>query len=261
MRWISHITVPRLGVALQAVMVSMLGLSAVVAWSTWTAETNKRQTDATLRYIDPLMDRDYIRYLWEFEEFTLCVERAAGRHISYARYGEVQKKPESFKLAAAWWDLLENDHKQHEDCGKPLNAEEKLMVIYGRLEALSSCARQKLCSFGRIEDMIEAFDHMTLLAISNYFLLTRHYDKAISRAWTMDGALIDLVGLAEKHVFEGRASATAHAATLDSRGKLVEGQPAITPEAIDAMRSKRTRCDQPVGGASAEWRRCATAER
>ena len=156
MRWISHITVPRLGVALQAVTVLILGVSALVAWSNWNAETGKRQTDATLRYFDPLMERDYIRDLWEVEEFTLCFERAAGQHLSYARYAEVSGKPESLKLAKAWWELVENDEKDHAECGKPMHVEEKLMIVYGRLEALASCARQKLCSFARIQDMIEA---------------------------------------------------------------------------------------------------------
>jgi hypothetical protein len=261
MRWISHITVPRMGVALQAVMVTMLGLSAIVGWSSWKAETSKRQTDATLRYFDPLMARDYIRDLWELEEFTLCFERAAGQHLSYARYAEVRGKPESLKLAKAWWEFIENDEKDHEACGKPVHIEEKLMIVYGRLEALASCARQKLCSFARIQDLIEAIDHTTLLAISNYLLLTRAYDTPISREWTLDGALIDLVELAEKHVFEGRAAATAYAVVLDARGKIEDGQPAIKPEAIEAIRNKHTRCERVPGGAAMEWRRCATVER
>ena len=86
MRWISHITVPQLALALQAMTVAILGISALVAWSTWNAETGKRQTDATLRYFDPLMERDYIRYLWEVEEFTLCFERAAGKHRAMPRF-------------------------------------------------------------------------------------------------------------------------------------------------------------------------------
>lgn len=135
------------------------------------------------------------------------------------------------------------------------------MIVYGRLEALASCARQKLCSFARIQDMIEAIDHLTLLAISNYLLLTRAYDTPISRDWTLDGALIDLVELAEKHVFEGRAAATAYAAILDARGKITDGQPAIKPEAIEAIRNKHTRCERTPGGAAIEWRRCATLER
>ncbi|MBL6612751.1 MAG: hypothetical protein ISP49_16260 [Reyranella sp.] len=261
MRWISNITVPRLALAFQAFTVAILGISALVAWSNWNAETSKRQTDATLRYFDPLMDRDYVRYLWEVEEFTLCFERAAGKHVSYERYAEVSRKPESLKLAKGWWELVENADKDHEECGKPMNIEEKLMIVYGRLEALASCARQKLCSFARIQDMIEAIDHLTLLAISNYLLLTRAYDTPISRDWTLDGALIDLVELAEKHVFEGRAAATAYAAVLDRRGKITDGQPAIKPEAIEAIRNKHTRCQRPAVEASSEWRHCVTAER
>jgi len=261
MRWISHITVPRLALALQAMTIAILGLSALVAWSTWNAETTKRQTDATLRYFDPLMEREYIRDLWEIEEFTLCFERAAGQHLSYERYAAVRTKPESLKLAKAWWEFIENDEKEHEVCGKPVHIEEKLMLVYGRLEALASCARQKLCSFARIQDLIEAIDHTTLLAFSNYLLLTRAYETPISREWTLDGALIDVVELAEKHVFEGRAAATAYAAVLDARGKITDGQPAIKPEAIEAIRNKHTRCERAASSAAMEWRRCATLER
>ena len=64
--------------------------------------------------------------------------------------------------------MIENEFKEHESCGRPPNLEEKLMMVYGRLEALASCARQKLCSFSRIVDMIEAIDHMTVLSFSNY---------------------------------------------------------------------------------------------
>jgi hypothetical protein len=261
MQWLSRITIPQVGMVLQAIGLAVFGLSAVIAWSNWQAEVSKRQTDATLRYFDPLMDRDYIRYLWEIEEFTLCFERAAKRHLSYARHVEIVGNPQSFEIATAWWDLIENEHKELEACGRPLNIEEKLMVVYGRLEALASCARQKLCSFSRIEDMIESFDHMTVLAISNYLLLTRHHERMVAREWTMDGALVDLVELIEKHVFDGRAPATAYASVLDSRGKKTDSQPAITAETIRAIRTKRTRCDQSNDGGSAEWRRCATAER
>jgi hypothetical protein len=261
MRWLSKITVPHVGVFFQGCMVTLVTLSAILAWSSWKAEIGKRQTDATLRYFDPLMDRDYIRYLWQIEEFTLCFERAAQRHLSYARYAEVSAKPESFKIAAAWWEFVENEQKEHDDCGKPMNIEEKLMVVYGRLEALASCARQKLCSFGRIVDMIEAVDHMTLLSVSNYLLLTRHRDQKVSREWTMDGALVDLVELVEKHVFEGGASSRSYAEKLDLRGRVLDSQSAIKPHEITAIHAKRTRCDHPVDGVSADWRRCATAER
>lgn len=261
MKWLSTITVPRMGVTLQAIGLALFGMSAVIAWSNWQAEVGKRQTDATLRYFDPLMDRDYIRYLWEIEEFTLCFERVSGRHLSYTRHAEIVGNPQSFEIARGWWDLVENEHKELEACGRPLNVEEKLMTVYGRLEALASCARRKLCSFNLIEDMIESFDHMTVLTISNYLLLTRHHDRPVAREWTMDGALVDLVELIEKHAFEGRASATAYAGVLDSRGTKIESQPAITPETIQAIRTKRTRCDQSNDGGSVEWRRCATAER
>jgi hypothetical protein len=258
--WLSKIAVAHVGVFLQAIMVSTLALTAIIAWSNWQAEVGKRQTDATLRYFDRLMDRDYIRYLWDIEDFTLCFERAAKGHLSYARFAEVKSRAESFKLATQWWDVVENEHKELATCGKPANIEEKLMVVYGRLEALASCAKQKLCSFTRIVDMIEAFDHMTVLSISNYLLLTREGERKISREWTMYGALVDLVEVIEKHVFEGRNSAVAYAGLLDTKGHALDNQPKLGPGEIAAIRNKRTRCDAVEDTASDGWKRCAPPE-
>jgi hypothetical protein len=53
--------------------------------------------------------------------------------------------------------VVENEHEELAICGKPANIEEKLMMVDGRLEALAACAKQKLRSFTRIVDMIEAF--------------------------------------------------------------------------------------------------------
>ena len=259
--WLSKIAVPHVGVFLQGIMVSILGLSGVIAWSSWQAEAGKRQTDATLRYFDKLMDHDYIRYLWDIEDFTLCFEHAAKGHLSYARFAEVRSREESFKLAARWWDVIENEHKELATCGKPANIEEKLMVVYGRLEALASCAKQKLCSFTRIVDMIEAFDHTTVLSISNYLLLTRTRERKISREWTMHGALVDLVEVIEKHVFEGRNSAMTYARLLDTRGTALDAEPELKPDEIAAIRNKRTRCDAVEDATSDGWKRCAPPAR
>jgi hypothetical protein len=261
MRWASMITAVRIGVALQAVMVTILGLSLVIGWSSWEAETGKQQTDATLRYFDRLMTRDYIQYLWEIQEFTLCFERAAKNHLSYSRFDAVQRRDEAYKTAARWWDLVENDAKELEGCGKPVQIEEKLMVVYGRLEALASCAKQQLCSFGRVVDMIEAFDYITLLSISNYLLLTRDRERRISREWYMSGALVDLVEVVERYVFEGRSSAMAYANRLDRTGSALENSPNLRPAEIDAIRNKRTRCDQAAGASSDDWPRCLSSER
>ena len=261
LRVINHVTAPRLGVFMQVIMACILALTATVAWSNWKAESSKRQTDATLRYFDRLMERDYIRYLWEIEEFTLRFERAAKGHLSYARFRDVRNKDEAFRLATGWWDLVENEDKEMEACGRPNNIEEKLMVVYGRLEALSSCAKQKLCSFTRIVDMIEAFDHMTLLSVSNYLLLTRDRDRRISREWTMSGALVDLVELIEKYVFESRSSAVIYAAMLDAKGPAIENAPTIRPAEIEAMRNKSTPCDRPEEATSDAWRRCVRPEK
>jgi hypothetical protein len=73
----------------------------------------------------------------------------------------------------------------------------------------------------------------------------------------MDGALVDLVELIEKHVFEGRGSAKAYASRLDTRSAVLDSQPVITPEEIAAIRNKRTRCDHSPESMSGEWRTCA----
>jgi hypothetical protein len=261
MRWASKITTAQIGVVLQAVVVTVLGLTLVIGWSSWQAETSKQQTDATLRYFDRLMTRDYIQYLWEIQEFTVCFERAAKSHLSYSRFDTVRRQDEAYKTAARWWDLVENDQKELAGCGKPVQIEEKLMVVYGRLEALASCAKQQLCSFGRVVDMIEAVDYITLLSISNYLLLTRDRERRISREWYMSGALVDLVEVVERYVFEGRNSAMTYANLLDRHGSAPENSPILRPAEIDAIRDKRTRCDQVADTWSDDWRRCLSPER
>jgi hypothetical protein len=77
----------------------------------------------------------------------------------------------------------------------------------------------------------------------------------------MHGALVDLVGVIERHVLDGRRSAVAYAQVLDSRGATLDGPPALKPTAIDAMRNKHTRCERPVEASSDNWRRCARAEK
>jgi hypothetical protein len=261
MRWASRITTAHIGVIVQAVMITVLSLSLVIAWSSWQAETGKQQTDATLRYFDRLMTRDYIQYLWEIQEFTLCFERAAKNHLSYSRFDTVRRQDGAYKTAALWWDMVENDQKELAGCGKPVQIEEKLMVVYGRLEALASCAKQRLCSFGRMVDMIEAFDYITLLSISNYLLLTRDRDRRISREWYMSGALVDLVEVVERYVFEGRSSAMVYANLLDHNGSQLENSPILRPSEIEAIRNKRTRCDQSADASSDDWPRCLSPER
>jgi hypothetical protein len=257
--WLSKIGVPHLGLVMQVVMAAILGVSATVAYFTWQAGIGRQQTEATLRYFDKLTDHDYIRYMWEIEDFTLCFEREAKGHLTYLRYDAVKGREESLKLAARWWDQIENEHKRLQSCGKPVNIEEKLMLVYGRLEALASCAEQKLCSYTRIVDMIEAFDHMSVLAISNYLLLTRYPQSQISREWKMQGALVHLVEVIEKNVFEGRNSAAAHAALLDSRENVFDNEPKLKPGTLEGIHNKRTRCD--TNDEFDAWKRCALPDK
>ena len=105
------------------------------------------------------------------------------------------------------------------------------------------------------------FDYITLLSISNYLLLTRDRDRRISREWYMSGALVDLVEVVERYVFEGRSSAMAYANMLDRNGSDLENSPILRPAEIEAIRSKRTRCDQPADTSSDDWRRCLSPER
>ena len=110
-------------------------------------------------------------------------------------------------------------------------------------------------------DMIEAFDYITLLSISNYLLLTRDRERRISREWYMSGALVDLVEVVERYVFEGRNSAMTYANLLDRHGSAPENSPILRPAEIDAIRDKRTRCDQVADTWSDDWRRCLSPER
>jgi hypothetical protein len=255
-RLLQWINTDRLSVMMQIIVASILTVSATVAWSNWRAELGKRQTDATLRYFDKLMARDYIDALWEIQDFTLCFERQANAHLSYTRFDKVRQNGDSYRLAQQWWEQIEGHAKPPETCGRPPRLEEKLMLVYGRLEALASCARQGLCSFSRMEDMIEAFDHTTVLAVSSYLLLTREREPRVSREWNAHGALVDLVEVIERHVFEGRRSAMALADQLDRSVVQPDDVPVLRPAEIAIIRSRQTRCDRPENPTSSDWRQC-----
>ena len=140
----------------------------------WFTDAQTRRTDRTLDYVNRTTERDFIDHLWDLQDFTICFEKHKGAHISYRRYSDVTAAPNrarSIELARDWWKLVENESATMEDCGKPFDVERRLMVVYGRLEALASCAAAGVCDFEAFRKMIEAFDYMTVLSISNYILL------------------------------------------------------------------------------------------
>lgn len=124
--------------------------SAIIAGVVWWTEHNKRRTDRTLEYINHLTERSFIDALWDIQEFPLCFEKMKRSHLSYVPFREstsALNKSRSTELAKQWWAIIENETSLIEGCGKPIDAERNLMMVYGRLEALASCAISKVCSF------------------------------------------------------------------------------------------------------------------
>ena len=56
-------------------------VTALIATAIWAGD--RWQTDATLKYIDKFIDREYAESLWSIQEFTLCLEKKNNHHISY----------------------------------------------------------------------------------------------------------------------------------------------------------------------------------
>ncbi len=250
--WWSPMT-GRLSVIAQFSAAAILLISAGVAERRWN-------TDATLKYLDKLTDREYVDYLWDLEGFTLCFEAQKKQHLSYREYASIKRDQASADLARQWWNLVENEREPLDGCGKPTDIERKLMVVYSRLEGLASCADQKLCTFTKINQMREAFDYHTLLSISNYLLLTEI--PGVSREWRATGSLKILVGYTEEWVFHGKNT------PKDFWDSVFEYLPysysdnpiisPLTPAAIEQIWSKTTRCSPPKDKSdnSTKWRQC-----
>jgi hypothetical protein len=262
----SLFTIPRMGIIGQWALVTAFFLSLAIAYRGWDTGVRNWKADATLRYLDKLNDREYVDYLWDLEAFTLCFENAyktpeqetKGRHISYVKYKDVRDIEANKELARRWWDYIENDSVEHRECGKPKDIGRKLMVVYGRIEALASCVAAGICDRNRIYDfenkrgMIEAFDYLTILSISNYMLLASKVMKngqSVSRGWSTFGQFETLVTDIERYVFDA--------------------QPVLTPSQRQELWDKRTRCHPPQDAEEAQrdwykrndWRSCGTLQK
>lgn len=261
------LTIPRMGIIGQWALVAAFFLSLAIAYRGWDSGVRNWKADATLRYLDKLNDREYVDYLWDLEAFTLCFEQAyktpeqqtKGRHISYLKYNDVKDVEANKELARSWWDYVENDNVDHPECGKPKDIGRKLMVVYGRIEALASCVAAGICDRNRIYDftdkkgMIEAFDYLTILSISNYMLLASKVmknGKSVSRGWSTFGQFETLVTDIERYVFDAQ-------------------QPVLTPSQRQELWDKRTRCHPPQDADDGQrdwykrndWRSCGTLQK
>ena len=217
----------------------------VLAGSAWIA-SDRWQTEQTLKQTDRLADRVYVDALWPVEQFTICFEGERGRHLSYLPSTAVAEGGKQLvELAKEWWALVENENLQSADCGKPADLEHKLLIVYGRLEALAACAEHNLCSYNRFDDVIETMDYLSVLAISNYLLLTR--EPGVSVGWRVIGSFPRLVSHIEAYAF---------------LGKNPTGKPIFSEAEFEAIRRETTRCHRPPGavGDSGDWRRCRAAK-
>jgi hypothetical protein len=145
----------------------------------WQNEVDKRRFESTLKYLDQMLQREYVDNLWDLQEFTICFEnkRGAGRHLSYLPFDFIKNDFENLALARQWWNTLENDDRN--DCKEVPQLERKLQIVYSRWEALASCIGAKFCDEASFQKMFESFDYLTFLSISNYLLLS----ASVSREW------------------------------------------------------------------------------
>jgi hypothetical protein len=214
-------------------------VGAVVAIIGWFTDAQTRRTDRTLDYINRTTERDFIDHLWDLQDFTICFEKQKRRaHLVQALFrcdGSAQP------LARDWWKLVENESATMEECGKPFDVERRLMVIYGRLEALASCAAAGVCDFEAFRKMIEAFDYLTVLSISNYILLAGT-EEEVSREWSNTGSFQELVVRIENYVFD-------------------QTRPALTAAQREDVWKKESRCDRPPDGRDGPWRWCLPGQK
>ena len=228
----------------QAITAIILLAGAVVAIIGWITDAETRRTDRTLDYINRTTEREFIDHLWDLQDFTICFERHKGAHISYLRYSDVTAAPNrarSLQLARDWWQLIENESATMEECGKPFDVERRLMVVYGRLEALASCSATGVCDFNAFRKMIEAFDYLTVLSVSNYLLLAGT-EEGVSREWSNTGSFKELVVRIENYVFD-------------------QTRPALSAAQREEVWKKESSCERPPGGQDGPWRWCLSGQK
>lgn len=198
---------------LTVIFIAVAGCSAFLAYSSWQEQVKRRQDEITLNYLDALAKPEFTKALWYLQEFTICFENdngdlgAGGKHLSYRTIAEIDANRDAYILIAKkWWQQIEHDdHVEDEKllkkgyCTKRKGIEEDLNLVYSRFEALASCIAVGLCNIERIvrvppdgkwsckpferprDQLIEVWDHFTLLVVSNYLLLAHES----SREWDL----------------------------------------------------------------------------
>ena len=175
-------------------------VAAGAALIAWNSELDKRRTEATLKFFEPLIQKDYVRALWRLQTFTLCFEKNEKAHLAYMSPTEVMA-PQSLtankRLARKWWQLVENP-KIEEPCrkvGYGENPDEddlqlQMFLVYARLAQLGACLEAGLCSQQVADQMSDAADFFTALALTNYL----RFSTEVSREWqSSDGPVVRLL--------------------------------------------------------------------
>jgi hypothetical protein len=207
-----------------------------LAREAYDQEQERRRTEITIQYIQPLRDRDFIDALWAIDDFIKCHE-ASHFAVSYRRFSDITR-PENLKLADPvirdFFKVVENDNQQ-DYCRKkelfsaePLAMEKALYTVYIGLEGLASCMETGVCNKDQVvEDisdeeclnirkrnrdiptialrdvtpqkrLIETFDFQTALSVSNYLLLASGRSKVWQGA---SGNLPRLIDRFERYAF------------------------------------------------------------
>ncbi len=214
---------------LQLLVLLVAAGSAGFVYLSLEKQEEGRKVNATFQFIKPLQEDVHTKALWELLEFTKCYEANKGDALSFMRYDEVataERQETTSALLKGWWEHVENDD-QPTYCSReglprrPGQLEEQLFTVYSRLEALASCGVMGLCDLDlivkhltegeckeryarawgmeftalakrtdKVNSLLESFDWQSMLAISNYILLSGW----VAREWSgMSGNFARLI--------------------------------------------------------------------
>lgn len=168
---------------LQLCLLLVAIVGAVVAWRAWSAELEKRKLEATLKYIEPLSQREFLDDLFDLHEFTICFENKQGHHISYLLSRELYEeeiKANAIRLAKSWWFFVENNVSVEKGCAAD-QLDRKLARTLSKITMLSACLESEICSYTNFLPVAEALFLEGFLSFSNYIMLSLEAD--VSRGW------------------------------------------------------------------------------
>jgi hypothetical protein len=193
-------------------------IASFLAYRTWRSEIEKRKVEITLKYLEPLTQKDYINGLWAVQTFTICLEKQSKFHLSYLTSHELDKtNKKTIDLAAKWWHIIENSTIENKCRTLALkrygvsDLEFELFQFSSKMIYLAACLRSELCDIGVVRLMSEGgTDIISPTAISNYIRLSSQY----SREWNSSNN--DMVWLSDKF-FEW-----SHDFTIRAREKIWE---------------------------------------